>query len=95
MSVKDKQSASFSNDEFLTLSSEQALLLDDLVNKLDDPESRVWFIKVIKSVPPDIIRGCLSIALESERMNTVIKSKGAIFTHNLTDICEKRGIGIG
>ena len=95
VSVKDKQSASFSNDEFLTLSSEQALLLDDLVNKLDDPESRVWFIKVIKSVPPDIIRGCLSIALESERMNTVIKSKGAIFTHNLTDICEKRGIGIG
>ena len=94
VSVKDKQTASFSNEELLSLTSEQALLLDDLINKLDDPESKVWFIKVIKSVPPDIIRGCLSIALESERMNTVIKSKGAIFTHNLMDICDKRSIGI-
>ena len=30
----------------------------------------------------------------TEKMNTVIKSKGAVFTHNLTEICNKRGIAL-
>ena len=92
--VKSKENLDFFKPDETALDQERTLLLKDLVEKLDDQNSRAWFVKILGVVPVDIIRGCLSIAIEAEKMNTVIKSKGAVFTHNLTEICNKRGISL-
>ena len=90
--IKSKEDLEFLKSNESNLDPERALLLKDLIEKLDDQNSKAWFIKVLGVVPVDIVRGCLSIALEAAKTNTVIKSKGAVFTHNLTEICSKRGI---
>ena len=92
--VKSKENLDFLKPNELALDQERTQLLKDLIEKLDDQNSKAWFIKILGAVPVDIVRGCLSIALEAEKMNTVIKSKGAVFTHNLTEICNKRGIAL-
>ena len=92
--VKSKEDPGFLKANEISFDAEKTQLLQDLIEKLDDQNSKAWFIKILGVVPVDIVRGCLSIALEAEKMNTVIKSKGAVFTHNLTEICDKRGISL-
>lgn len=75
--------------------AELAGLVQKMIAVLDDEKSRPFYKIVARKCPTDLIYRCLGEVREAAELDTIRKTKGAVFTDKLKRYCHERDIDLG
>lgn len=75
--------------------AEVSSLKKEMVEVLEDESSKRFYGLVAKRCPPNLVFRTLSEVKDEERRGNIRKSKGALFTYKIQQLCKKKGIDLG
>ena len=81
-----------SKQEPLTL--QQQDLVETMLDFLKDDKSREWYNHIVRSIPEEIVHLCLSLTKETEEIDGIKISRGAVFTDHIKRECSRREISL-
>jgi len=85
---------SFQSSKQEPLSLQQQDTVQTMLDFLKDDKSRSWYSHLAKIVPEDVIHLCLSLTKETEEIDGINTSKGAVFTDHIKRECTRREISL-
>jgi hypothetical protein len=93
---KDVKSSfvSFQNSKQEPLNFQQQEIVETILGLLKDDKSRDWYNHIARTIPEEVIHLCLSLTKETEQIDGIKTSKGAVFTDHIKRECARREISL-
>jgi len=85
---------SFQNSKQEPLSLHQQDMVQTMLDLLKDDKSRDWYSHIARIIPEDVIHLCLSLTKETEQVDGIKISRGAVFTDHIKRECARREISL-